>query len=704
MMRLARAASYGLLGVLGASATAQTDSSSSLEQKRQQADAVEKQLPAPALPVAQTGPISASQQERLQKYLPQTLRKLTQREPVHILFLGDASALEIREAGEKESFAGLFADKLANLFYYTGGVRPTGFTSQEIPFVTLRVLARNEGSVLDAAAIMESTAGQAPVDLVILCYGQGDAGMQPPAFARALSSAVSAGKAKGAEIMFCSPWLPVAEKTETALGQTRPLADIQRETAEELGILNVDLGSVGGLLDIPASTTPDEAQTFGQIDRLWKEFFYQDASGHFTPKASFHQRLGSLFMAEFLGREVSRPWIMGEATAAFAENGSMEVSYTLHNSSRYNQRFTTLPLISGGWKPEETRSVIEVKAGASETVSIRYAPAAGKPPALQEPVLRLPLLVNAGSHVRVETLRVVPEPLAIVWGQETMFNQEGAFLPACQIINTGKTPLQGSWQAEMGSQKQRGTLDLASQATTPLNLRFTLPEDSQTLPLTLVVQAGGKVFKQTRQIVMQRNLGLGQRVAMTLAGASAAPEPQAFVTAQAEKGRLLFTLDFPGNQFLESPQQEGTPAWQVELNLDARSYGKRLEAGSTATLRATGPATDGEGRVQPMPAWVFGTGYAATFAPKEFTASLSGGGERGRITLSLPRTYLYLHEWALDNGNSQFGVSLRLTLHTAEGYRIFALPLSAKPVNDIDSLTVLELTGKPTRRFTVSVE
>jgi hypothetical protein len=148
----------------------------------------------------------------------------------------------------------------------------------------------------------------------------------------------------------------------------------------------------------------------------------------------------------------------------------------------------------------------------------------------------------------------------------------------------------------------------------------------------------------------------------------------------------------------------GTPSWQLEVNLDARSYGKRLEPGSTATLRATGSHVSGPGKTHPISAWAFGTGYAAAFSAKEITATLASPGKNShQLTLTLPRTYLYLHEWALDNGNSQLGLNVRLTLNTSQGYKTWTLHPTSKAAESIEALSVLELTTAPTTRMTVDL-
>ncbi|OYW75613.1 MAG: hypothetical protein B7Z37_12385, partial [Verrucomicrobia bacterium 12-59-8] len=91
------------------------------------ARAAESKLPSTAVQRQTYFDLSPVQRDRWRKYLPQTLQKLTRRERVQIVVLGDAILDGAKvEAGVDpflKSFAGVFASKLATQFYYTGGVR-----------------------------------------------------------------------------------------------------------------------------------------------------------------------------------------------------------------------------------------------------------------------------------------------------------------------------------------------------------------------------------------------------------------------------------------------------------------------------------------------------------------------------------------------------------------------------------------------------
>jgi len=118
-------------------------------------------------------------------------------------------------------------------------------------------------------------------------------------------------------------------------------------------------------------------------------------------------------------------------------------------------------------------------------------------------------------------------------------------------------------------------------------------------------------------------------------------------------------------------------------------------------------AEDGAGDVAPIAPWAFGTGYGMRFdsagaagAPnQQSTGHTSALDHPGR------EADLYLHEWALGNGNSQLGINARLSLRQRphDDQRWAASRQTAPSVltqngrarDDAEGLAVLELTDKP---------
>ena len=215
------------------------------------------------------------------------------------------------------------------------------------------------------------------------------------------------------------------------------------------------------------------------------------------------------------------------------------------------------------------------------------------------------------------------------------------------------------------------------------------------MPLNFAVSSNGVRQMFDRYIEITRNFGLKEAVPLSAADGQASAVT---MRTDADGMKLFLTLDLTGVDLVDDVTGK---AFTCLLNLDARSYGQRLTAGATAALRITGKAGDGAAEIAPIEPWAFGSGYAAEFDTKEIQAVLSSsaGGSR-RLTITLPKSYLYRHEWALQNGNSEIGINLRLS----GGGRDYFLTRSTRQSDDAESLSVLELTDKPTRRWTVRVE
>ena len=113
----------------------------------------------------------------------------------------------------------------------------------------------------------------------------------------------------------------------------------------------------------------------------------------------------------------------------------------------------------------------------------------------------------------------------------------------------------------------------------------------------------------------------------------------------------------------------------------------------------------------PFPVWTFGTGYGMYYDETQVKAKLSSRADGARrLTVMLPRAFLYLHEWAMGNGNSQLGLNTTLSVWqdgaeagSQSAGPVLALTFSGRPRDDAESLIALELTDKPTKRWTVRV-
>lgn len=669
-----------------------------LEQQQRAARELEARLPKPTADTTSgTVALTPARQERLQRLLPASWRKLSQREPFHLLVLGDPLPVWNEGKEREPACAERFAQQLASLFFYTGGVRQAGQSAVGGPAIVLRDLSG--GGALDAAAILASSARQAPVDLILLCAGQTEAetGLSPVRLARAVDAAVAAARELGAEVLLTASWPGVSAASEQALGRSRPHADALASLAEDQGLPFADLGRLTNLLHMPEGEPPqDEARLFAELEGLYRGFFHDTGNG-FVPRPALHHRLATLLIDELLDGIPARPWQLEAGNATLnTEATRLELACTVRNPGRETLRLTALPLPAGGWRPVAAPSLQTLAPGARANLRFSYTRATAT--RIDEAHTRLPLLLHGAGKLENAVVRAAWRPLAVVWELETLFNQEQYVAPACTLTNTSDTPVEGRWQAEYAGQSLQGDYRLAPGASQALDLRLNLADAPAAAELVLTLE-GDVRLTQRRRILITPNLGLGADRPLHAEPAELAGK--ASLQVLAAKTSLSLLVDLADTSLLDDAGSG--PAWRLDLNLDARSYGKRLEGGTTATLSASGSAIDGPARVREIPPWAFGTGYAAGFDTAAIQAALTTRADgRRQIRLTLPRSYFYLHEWALENGNSQLGLDLRLLLQS--GRSAFHLSPSRKAAEDADSLVVLELANTATRRFTVSVE
>jgi hypothetical protein len=670
-----------------------------LEQQQRAARELESRLPKPTADNTGGGgsTLTAARQARLQKLLPATWRKLSQREPFHLLVLGDPLPVWNEAREQEPACPELFAQELASLFFYTGGVRQAGETALGGPSIVLRNLSGD--GALEAAAILASSARQAPVDLVLLCTGQSDAvaGLTPLRLTQAVAAATAAARELGAEILVAAPWPTISSAAEQALGLGRPHADALAELAADQEIPFVDLGRLTGLLQLPDTDAPaDEARLFADLEQMYRGFF-QDTGNGFVPRPALHRRLASLLLDELFDGPPSLPWQLEAGSAVLnADASHLELDCTVHNPGSEALELTALPLPVGQWRPVAAQTRQTLAPGGR--VSLRFSYTRATPSRIDETHARLPLLLHGAGRLENAVLRAPWRPLAVVWGMETFFNQEQFVSPACTLTNTGDRAIAGRWQVEYAGQQLKGDYQLAPGASQALDLRLDIAAAPAVADLVLTLE-GDIQLSQRRSILVTQNLALGSDHPLLAEPAELAGK--ASLQVQATDTSLSLLIDLTDPTLLDDAGSG--PAWRLDCNLDARSYGKRLEGGATATLRASGGAIDTPARVRDIPPWAFGTGYAAGFDAAAVQASLvSRADGRRQLRLTLPRSYFYLHEWALENGNSQLGIDVRLLLQG--GRAAFHLSPSRKAAEDADSLVVLELANTATRRFTVSVE
>jgi hypothetical protein len=668
----------------------------------------EKKLPAPDLSTQPYFQLSDARRDRLQKHLPRTLLKLTRRDRLHVLVIGDSSLQGADSSVDPllQSFATEFAKKLAAQFYLTGGVRlvraDTGLQAKERPVFGPEIVLQPviASSMTQAVAALQSEGSQGRPDLILLALGFEDGFNDTPladveASFRAL---LGAARARRIEVIVAGPMLQAEEPAEASLARTRGTTSLLREICAEEGLLFADLGDLSRLIATPASLTTAE-QNFPVLARQYQLRLKAMPQGQIAlADASLHESLGQLLFEDIFDGPTTVPWSVQLASSQAEGTDKLTLSIEVQNTAATNAKLTLLPLVTTTWLPRQVNPQISLPAGQSQSVSIDYKRTAGR---ADDMPARLPVLVISGGVSRIHDLVVPGAAPAIAWRSRTTFNHEGVFSPGLQILNSSREKLAGSWELDFRGQKSTGSLALEPDAaeSPDLKLELALKPDSpfrQTVPLSLQIDVSGQKRVFSRQLEITRNAGLKQILPLSAADGQ---NTAATVQFDADGSKFFVTCDLAGLT-LEDDVDTGR-AFEAFLNLDARQYGQRLTPGATAAIRISGKAGDGPAQVDSLSSWSFGNGYAANYDVKDITAKVASTPDGKRtLTLTLPRAYLYDHEWALANGNSQLGVNFRLL---AAGRSLF-LTTSARHPDDAESLTVLELTDKPTLRATVRVE
>ncbi len=672
----------------------------------------EVKMPVPELKPQSYFDLGPAQRDRWQKFLPQMLLKLTRRERVQIVVLGDAIMDGVKaESGTDpllRSFAGVFAKALATQFYYTGGVRVvrpgSKLRSKENMMIGPEILIQpvRTSSIAAAASALATVGFQGRPDLVLVAHGleDGMAGTSTADIAAALRSILDTARTHRLEIIVAGPIPQAADPEEKSLALTRGAGSVMREFCGTEKILFSDLGDFVRLVTPPSGTNEAYLQFPALMQQYQSRLNTTPAGVVATPTADMHAAMGRILFEDVMNGVPAVAWSLSEANATLEGQGKLKLEFQIANSSRESLRLTVLPLVPRGLKLRDTNPELTLATGTQQAVKVSYTITDTLQLPFNDGKARLPVLVIAGKESRIHDLVAPLRPFSVSWNARVAFNQEAEFSPELEIENSTGANLSATWESNWAGKKQEGKVSLDANGSEALKLALALPADvkapfRQRLPLNFAVNANGVRQIFDRYVEITRNFGLKEVVPLSASDGQASA---ATLRADADGMKLFLTLELTGVDLVDDAAGK---AFTCLLNLDARSYGQRLTPGATAALRISGKAGDGAAEIAPIDPWAFGSGYAADFDVKEIQAVLSssaGGGRR--LTITLPKSYLYRHEWALENGNSQFGINVRLT----GGGREYFLTRSTRQSDDAESLSVLELTDKPTRRWTVRVE
>ncbi len=676
-------------------------------------------------PESKSYDLTRAQQERLQKYLPKAYLKLAHRDAFHVVVIGDeivGMAGRNADSGNMlKAWPVQFLNEISSQFLYTGGVRlikpgagkPTKEQTQQMgPEITVRCLPRDEGLMTQAMQTLTTYGFENPPDLVIVSFGVHDSASSQDlgTYARALQQVIETVRAKGADLILVGPTLTAGESGTTALGSTRAFSSTMKEAAEAASVIFADAGDLNTLIKLDPKVL-EPAHLVDDVLKQYRRFFVSTGGEDNThPTAELHSLVGREMFNVAVDGAKPAPWKLAAGAATFDKAGHFTLTTEIGNPGKEPLTLIAAALETPRWKSADAPLKIELKPGAKQAVTLKYelisSEGSTSIPAFpsHEPFLRLPLLISTGTFTQAQEVHAEIKPLALLWKLETQFNQKGSFMLDNVVVNTTGAALKAvTWNAEWNGQKKSGNLDLASGATGELPLKFDMPQMSvkDPLPVKVDVTANGVTLHWERSIEYTPNIGLKQEIHLVPLGETKA---RVRLRADADPTSLFLTFDMTGVELESSP--DGT-AIQLEISLDARSYGKRLTFGAVDSVLIRSGASDGAGVAARIAPWAFGTGYGMVYDPKYVRCQLNSGSNGARrLAITLPRAYLYLHEWALGNGNSEVGINTRLSFWHNGGFKpeaTFSITNNLRPDTDAEGLSVLELTDEPTSRWTVVV-
>ena len=443
------------------------------------------------------------------------------------------------------------------------------------------------------------------------------------------------------------------------------------------------------------------------------------------PDAEFHRFLGKRVYRELLNGKKTLPWSVSAPTLVMDGTKQCLLTYKLENTSETEQSITILPLVTRYWNPQAAPTQVILKPGKKSEVSITWIPRnentflEGMPAG--SPQICFSIMHANAETVHIDDLTPIVEPVSVLWNTGAQFNLENNVELQARILNTSRQELKGKWEASLLDQKWSGDISVPVGESAVAKLPFNLPNGADARlrnNIHFTVTLDGQAYRFDRNVELTRNMGLKEDIALVPmenfgAGKDLNPKlPDASTRgvrfrADADANALYLTWDIFGINLVD-PAGNLT-AILADTNLDARSYGKRLGMGATDAFRIAGAAADGDLRVGSIQPWAFGTGYGMSFDSKKVQAKLVSrpDGSR-RVTVALPRAYLYLHEWKIGNGNSQLGINTAFSVWQKDedspqggGYESFVISAGAFQRDDAEALDVLELTDKPTRRWTL---
>jgi lysophospholipase L1-like esterase len=685
-------------------------------------------------------PLTEEEKIHLEKYIPHSFAKLQNRKPVHVVAIGDSVTRNLRydERAEDSHLAyhGFFTAELAREFFYTGGVRdvypkkgnPAKLNASRGPEITLENLGMNGRIGIHALSRLTVDAFVYDTDLVIICFGINDAlrSVSLENYMHAMQDSVDIIKQKGCDVILCGPSIIREETGFDGVGKTITYAGAMKSVADRNDVLFVDLNQVTAAAPgIPVTDSDEEMERMIRSAQAANYDHGQDIVDFLHPSEVGHLAIGRFLHKSLMGSATPLPYRMS-GIFTIDGDGTGVLEFKVKNLTDLEKAGRIiLPKTIGGMAPEQSVLPFEARPGKGAVLQMRYTqkPFPGDEDKSfrfsgHEKIERFPMLIADEEETSPALVEAAVMPVVPVWKLGLTDGLKDSFKVDADMHNSSQTSQNGTWEAKWNGQRVAGTFEIAPAGSQAISMSFELPKTTSDFrtrdTLHFVVKCGAATFEFSRRLEATVNLAIGDQVPLVRFDKYMGKEEldagagEVTFTPMADRKGLYLTYLIKGANLVDV---EKLSAINIETYIDGRSFEDRRKFGFTEFLRVLIPRDSSEINISGLRPSTFGNGYDRILDVENIKVSkqaLAGGDMQ--IAMMIPRSYFYLHEWALGNGNSQLGIHttvrlLRITDAVPGGYyppsRQFTLSESGMELHDVRSLVILELDTESTGRWSV---
>lgn len=652
-------------------------------------------------------PLSEEQLARLQSYIPNALAKLQRQEPVHIALLGDeVSRAATRDDIDQNVLLSMHGHLLRGLekeFYYTGGFRllnpidgnPDKLKDHQGEEFTFEHFTVAEATVLNSLQWLSTSAFMYQPDLVLLNYGLNDAlhNLTIDTFEKTLQQAIAICRQNGAEVILVGPTLLRVEGKPSRWGLTRLYACAAKKVAKENRVMFLDPGQALGNTRAAPSRNDSAKNTAYVTDSLSMELFDygSDIKEAKLINATAHQKAGRGIFEQFLNGTPLTDYST-EATLVQAAPNTLEARIKLTNNGDETRLGTLSPLdIGQSWQPTEEFFPIEISPGGTQEFVVAYERLNSTESHQRGNGLTLPVsfLLSDLDRTQLIDLEAELSPISVIWDLEPRQSRGSSFPLKFRITNPSDKEVTGSYELNYSKQRARGTFQLGPGKAKDFSAQCGLPRDSNVMrsleSVVLKIECGRHSFVFDRKLEAIRNLSLASPVALSrldeytpgTMGPVRRDQPSILLNTTADQDRISFSFDVNGVRLESSDRSDSL---LLDLGLDARPKDEVHLLGFIQPLRFRFSLDQEAGVLEAIPQAAFGNGYGKIVDPQYIESSLlknSGREDSYVVNVSIPRSFLYRHDWKLGSPMCQIGLSadlrfLRANTETGE----FEYPLN----------------------------